>query len=212
MFNTKTNIIFDLDGTLWDSRGTVLNAWNTVLNKHGYSNITLRKLSKHTGLEQFQILMNILEIGKDEAVKLGKMLFNEEQKKLKKKGGSLYSNVKETLYELEKYCNLFIVSNCQDGYIEIFIDFFDFKGLFVDYESAGRTKQNKKENIKILMERNNISNAFYVGDTESDKNAAKSNKLPFIYAKYGFGNAKSYDYVICNFIELLNYSEFKINK
>ena len=83
----------------------------------------------------------------------------------------------------------------------------NFNGLFIDYESAGRTKQNKKENIKILMERNNISKAFYIGDTESDKNAAKLNKLPFIYANYGFGNVTSYDYVISIFIDLLNYSE-----
>ena len=32
----KKSIIFDLDGTLWDSTGCVCAIWNRVLNKYEY--------------------------------------------------------------------------------------------------------------------------------------------------------------------------------
>ncbi len=45
----------------------------------------------------------------------------------------------------------------------------------------------ERENIKLLMERNKIQNAIYVGDTIGDYKATVSANVPFVYAKYGFG-------------------------
>ena len=42
------SIIFDLDGTLWDSRQTVVEAWNQVLRDNNYSDkkLTINDLKK----------------------------------------------------------------------------------------------------------------------------------------------------------------------
>ena len=46
------------------------------------------------------------------------------------------------------------------------------------------------------MDRNNIKNAVYVGDTISDKEASIIAGIPFVYASYGFGEVNEYDYKI----------------
>lgn len=57
-------------------------------------------------------------------------------------------------------------------------------------------------NIKILMERNNIKTAVYIGDTEGDETAARFAGIPFIYAEYGFGTAQAPDASIKNIREI----------
>ena len=89
--------------------------------------------------------------------------------------------------ELRRSYALIIVSNCQDGYIQDFLDFADMRGLFGDFESAGGTGLSKGENIKLVIERNSIDRAVYVGDTQGDLDSADFAGIPFIRAAYGFG-------------------------
>lgn len=102
-------------------------------------------------------------------------------------GGRLYPKLRETLVELRRSYALIIVSNCQDGYIQDFLDFADMRGLFGDFESAGGTGLSKGENIKLVIERNSIDKAVYVGDTQGDLDSADFAGIPFIRAAYGFG-------------------------
>lgn len=99
---------------------------------------------------------------------------------------------------------MYIVSNCIEGYIESFLNSSNLTDYFKDYESNGRTKLSKGENIKLIIERNNIKKAIYVGDTISDKEAADYAKIPFVYASYGFGNVEQYDYKIDEINDILN--------
>ena len=68
-----------------------------------------------------------------------------------------------------------------------FLEYYELDNIFLDYECSGKTAKSKEENIKMIMQRNNISNAMYVGDTEKDYISATNNKIDFIWAKYGFG-------------------------
>lgn len=102
----------------------------------------------------------------------------------------------EEIVRLSKKYKLFIVSNCIDGYIESFLETSKLSKYFLDYECNGRTKLSKGDNIKLIMKRNDIKKAIYVGDTVSDKEAAEYAKIPFVYASYGFGDVDSYDYKI----------------
>lgn len=63
---------------------------------------------------------------------------------------------------------------------------------------------SKGENIKLVIDRNNLLNPVYVGDTEGDLNAARYAEIPFIFAKYGFGQVSQYDNKIESLDELLN--------
>lgn len=67
-----------------------------------------------------------------------------------------------------------------------------------------KIKSSKGDNIKLIIERNNLSKSVYVGDTEGDLKASRFAGIPFVYAKYGFGNVSDYDHVIEKFDNLLS--------
>ena len=58
--------------------------------------------------------------------------------------------------------DLYIVSNCQVGYIEVVLKYYNLKSCFKDYEFSGNTVKDEELNIKAILERNNIKDAVYV--------------------------------------------------
>lgn len=116
-------------------------------------------------------------------------IVKNENKIIRKYGGKLYKDVEETLNELISKYDLYIVSNCQDGYIEAFIEFFGFEELFKDFLSHGKTGESKDFNVQLLMQRNELiaESSVYIGDTSLDYEAATFNGLDFIYCNYRFG-------------------------
>ena len=109
----------------------------------------------------------------------------------------------QTDRELSKKYKLFIVSNCQSGYIEAFLKNTGLGQYFADYTCPGDTGKLKGENIRIIMERNGIKEAVYVGDTQGDANACKEAGIPMIFAAYGFGQVEEEHVAIQSFGELL---------
>lgn len=207
------NIIFDLDGTLWDSREQVVQAWNNALKE--IKSITLSKeeltsLMGKTNDEYKKILFP--DVDNDTANQYMKMCEIEEVKYLTKNGANLFNNTIQTIKQLHKYYNLFIVSNCQDGYIESFLNHYKLNKYFNDIECNGKTGLNKTQNIELLIDRNKINNfnTCYVGDTKGDYESANNNNLLFIYAKYGFGKCQNMKYTI-NKIDELPYVLENIN-
>ena len=80
-----------------------------------------------------------------------------------------------------------IVSNCQKGYIEAFLDYYQLNEYISDKESFGGTGLPKGENIRLVCERNHLERAVYLGDIEGDYRSACMAGIPFIHAAYGFG-------------------------
>lgn len=126
----------------------------------------------------------------------------EEQVYLREHGGVLFPNLEETLEILKRNYNLYIVSNCQDGYIQAFLEYHNLNCYFDDFEMSGRTGKSKGENIKIIMNRNELDKAVYVGDTQGDLNAADFAEIPFIFASYGFGNIDRKEVFISSISEI----------
>jgi len=126
-----------------------------------------------------------------------------DQKLIRQKGGKLFDDLEATLKLLAKQHDLYIVSNCEDGYIEAFYEAHGLESYFKDYENPGRTGLSKGENILLVMERNAIEQAVYVGDTQGDLDAARRAGIPFIFASYGFGTPEDYDEKITTFKELV---------
>lgn len=193
------SIIFDLDGTLWDSSKPICEAWNIILDKHPEivrEPITIDELGGCMGLPMYDIAAKLFPLEKSE---VRNALMDElcifENGYLEKTGGVLFPKLKETLEQLKKKYRLFIVSNCQDGYIEAFLKAHIFTDIFEDTECWGRTREPKGVSNKILIERNNLNNPVYIGDTAGDAQSAKDAGIDFIYAAYGFGEVAACDYV-----------------
>ena len=200
-------IIFDLDGTLWNTIDSCLKATRFVKNEHNdiTRSVTREQIESAMGKTADEIV-NIYYgyLPKEKREEYATETFNKNVDNLLKEGGTLYPNTKETIIKLRKKYKLYIVSNCVKGYIESFLNTSGLKDYFDDYESYGNTLLSKDENIKLVISRNNLQNPIYVGDTEGDKKASYYAGIPFVYATYGFGRVESFDYKINNIRELLD--------
>jgi phosphoglycolate phosphatase len=56
-----------------------------------------------------------------------------------------------------------------------------------DFENFGRTGKGKSDNIRLIVERNQLDQAVYIGDIQGDFDSTREAGLPFIHARYGFG-------------------------
>ena len=189
------SIIFDLDGTLWDSTATLVAPWNEVFHEEGIDKtLTLKDLKGVMGFVIEDIADRFVpELDRPAQIALMKKCCQRETVYLNREGGVLYDGLEETLKLLQKDYKLFIVSNCENGYIEAFFHAHRLGGYFTDVEYIGRTGKSKGENIRLIIQRHNLKNPVYVGDTQKDKDASVQAGIPFIYASYGFGNVENYD-------------------
>ena len=199
-------ILFDLDGTLWDTIESCMQSLEYVKNK--YPDITKKITSEQVKSAMGKSFSEIVQIyygylPKEKAVSYAKEAFNKNVENLLENGGILYPNTKGTILELSKKYKLYIVSNCVNGYIESFLNTSGLAKCFKDYECNGKTGLSKGENINLIIERNALKNAIYVGDTISDKEAANFANIPFIYSSYGFGNVDKYNYKIDDISDLI---------
>ncbi len=198
------SIIFDLDGTMWDSCEAVLIPWDETSRKYGCGPLTLEDMQGIMGMviEDAGVKLFGKYVGKEKAKKIAMECAMRESEYLRRMGGKIYPKLCETLAELKKSYRLFIVSNCENGYIESFMEAHDTAKYFEDYEHCGRTGLRKDGNIKLIKERNGLKDAVYVGDTQTDRDASKEAGVRFIYAAYGFGQVDGYDAKIDSFEEL----------
>ena len=186
-------IIFDLDGTLWDATEVTAETWVEVLKNHPEVKpklpLDIHTIKKYMGLTNEELAgVFFPDLPYEKAFAMMNASCDLENKWLPERGGRLYPHVRETLVKLcEMGERLFIVSNCQDGYIEAFLTAHKMYDVIKDWESSGRSGKSKGENIKDIISRNSLTSAVYVGDTVSDSVGARFAGIPFIYAKYGFG-------------------------
>lgn len=206
------SLIFDLDGTLWDSTNQIADAWNLLLEQKSYKKrekITAKELHQNMGLPMYEIAKNLFPFEKES---FRNNLMDEmgvfENEYLIKKPGILYDGIKEVIENLKKKIPLFIVSNCQSGYIEAFLKAYDFEKYFKDIECWGNTKLSKGENILKLLKRNNLKSPIYIGDTNGDFKATIFANVPFIYASYGFGDVCEKTNKINHIAEIFDFISF----
>ena len=204
-------IIFDLDGTLWDATGCSVDIWNRVFDKHKEVSIRMTQeiSSSLMGKTMPEIGAALFpEMTEEARMNIVDDFGEEEVRYLFEHGAILYDSVEETLSALEQDYDLYIVSNCQDGYVPAFLHAHKLERHFKDIEMSGRTGMDKGRNIQLIMERNGIGDAVYVGDTEGDETAARFAGIPFVWAAYGFGRAKAPDKTIHSIKELMCVREY----
>ena len=199
-------IIFDVDGTLWDSTDVVKDAWNRAFIDSGYDDpkITADRLKGLFGLPMADIIRDIFPEGTDEEVaKLTPIIYGNEDKYLDEFGGKLYPGIIETIARLSETVPVFIVSNCQEGYIELFMRKTGCERFIADHLCPGDTGLLKADNIRKIVSDHGLKAPVYVGDTVMDRDACITAGCPFIYARYGFGDVTGAEYVIDSPEELI---------
>lgn len=201
------SIILDIDGTLWNSTPIVAKAWNEALKTRPdiTYRFTAQKLTKLFGHPMTTIAdMVFPELSEQERYALIDDCCEQEHTFLSASTENLlYPGVADTIPKLSKTYPLFIVSNCQSGYIELFLEKTGLTPYITDFECPGNTGLGKGPNIQLVIKRNHLKSPIYVGDIPSDQAASKEAGIPFCHATYGFAEVTSPDYTIDQFRDLL---------
>lgn len=203
------SIIFDVDGTLWDSRALLAGAYNEQLRQEG---ITELQVTPQILKPLFGKTMTLLADGlfrdyvpaPERYALMDRCIVRMDEHLEKYASPAIgYPGLRETMEALAKNHRLFIVSNGQKGYPQMAAKKLELADLMTGYLSFGDTGLSKGQTLKILMQQHGIESAVYVGDTQGDLEACREAGIPFIWTSYGFGTPDSYWAKADSFPELL---------
>ena len=192
-------LVFDLDGTLVDTKYDMLDAGNLVFESQGWPT----RLKGFSGLQiAIQGGRAILRYGlqeegitfNDETLKDYYQLYLNEYNKVLDKASRSYDGVIDTLTKLQtKGVKLGLCTNKPEKYarellkrLEL-IDF--FRESFIGSDTVGVAKPDPKPLLEAINRLNKKpEDVFFVGDTNTDANAAKNANVDFIFCEYGHGS------------------------
>ena len=199
-------VIFDVDGTLWDSTNVVKDAWNAAIVEAGYDNpqITAKRLQGLFGLPMDDIIKDVMPtLNAEQREELAPHVFKFEHDFLEDRPGDFYPEILSVMRKISEKIPVYIVSNCQGGYVELFMRKGEVEDIVKDHLCPADTGMLKADNIKKIVNDYNLKYPLYVGDTIMDEKACKDAKCPICFANYGFGESDTPEYEIDAPIELL---------
>jgi phosphoglycolate phosphatase len=208
------NIFFDLDGTIWDASESTAIAWTKVFKKWKINCIIFEKDIQSVAGKPYIECLDILAPEVLLHKEMDKILIElaiEEKKMMKEIGGKYYENALATIEKISKEHQLFLVSNCNDWYLKAFLNNSGINNAFKESICFGTFNQNKVANLRYLLNKFNISEGYYIGDTKGDMKAAQEVGLTYIHMKHGFDSLLKNDIILENFSEMAIFFN-KINR
>ena len=187
----QNNLIFDLDGTLFDSAPEILDCLKEIFHNNNIKvnnnfdqsiigpplKDTLRSLVKEKDINKIDRLIS-------DFIKLYDSKYCYKTK--------LYKNVRETLEILKSEKRLFLITNKRLAPTKIMLESKNIVNFFENYFCVDANDPKKKD--KTILIANTIaeldinpSNTVYIGDTKGDFLASENNDIKFIYAGWGYG-------------------------
>ena len=194
------SIIFDVDGTLWDSTEIVARSWSDYLQteEHMDRTLTAKLLSSMFGQPLPDIARQLFpDVPEEEQLRLIDGCCQAEHRALLKECAPLYEDLEKALALLSAKYSLYIVSNCQSGYIEVFLEATGFL-------CNGDNNLDKGSNIALIAQNYSMESPVYVGDTMGDFLSCRKAGVPFVFASYGFGKVPEPDKIITKPMDLVD--------
>ena len=202
-------LIFDLDGTLWNTTDACARGYNRVLADLGLEErISASSVRAAAGLPADEYLKRILQGIESSQGSLTEKLEKAEIYSVRESALShLYEGVIDGMRSLAKRYKLFVVSNCGESYLEVLLQDTPIGELLADFECYGRTRRSKADNVCAVIKRNFLCRPCYVGDTSGDERSAAEAGVDFYYAQYGFGTASICKAEFTSFTALVEFFE-----
>ena len=217
----KQLLIFDVDGTVWDSEKDVFLAFNHTLKENEGIEISKEEFKNLAGLPLGEMFKQVLPQTK-------KNLSVEYEKKYKQyyideghyiDATTLFENVKNTIEIFKKQgFYMAVASSKPKRILDKMIEHFDLKGFnyVLGTEESNFKHKPDPEIVNYLMEKLNVSKeeTVMIGDSKTDILCGNNARIDTIAVTYGYDtieNLKSANptYMIEDFGELLDMIEKK---
>ena len=196
----KKIVVFDVDGTLFDTKRGIVDALNFVLTQSGMAMINTSEEDSFIGPPIKKSLMEQFKLSEEYACQLTEYYREVYVSKFIEKS-VIYRNALKVLNELkETGCVLGIATLKTQPQVDRLMnmfaigEYFDIVLTFSECENASKTSMLRKIRSEYA---NEVKEFYMVGDTQGDWKAAFDNDYHFIGADYGYGDIK---YLQCTHI------------
>ena len=185
-------LIFDLDGTLVDSRVGLIRSFQEAIEKV-MPDIDMHNLEVQIGPTTRVIFRRAFGNASEQTLDRLESAFRAIYDTRGCMGSSLYPGVMETLNQLSESGTLmYIVTNKPRVPTWKIMEHLKIKGFFtavVTPDTRSPVFKNKIESLDFLITQYHIpfGDCIYLGDTEEDQLAAAACGVRFIGIKYGYG-------------------------
>jgi len=196
----KFTVLFDLDGTLIDTAPDLMNAHNHVMQKFGYETKSTNEIR------------NL--VGKGAASMIGKSLWNQARKELKKidderikskmvdefidyygKNIAVESKLIPGVLDFLKWCknNNISMAVCTNKTEHLAVDLlkkikvYDYFEYVAGHNTFDYCKPDPRHLTNVIeIIQGELKKSIMIGDSESDANAAKAAEIPMILLEDGY--------------------------
>lgn len=201
------SLIFDMDGTLWDAVDTYAESWNLIFQKLDIQRTIKRDELLHViGMDGKKLTRVMLpEFDDEKGMEIYNAVNQVRREILPTSGGIMYNGVTKGLEQLAGKYKLFVLSNCAVGIIPLFLTWAGINEVITDSMAYGTNQMPKNHNMHLLMNKHNLQNPVYIGDTNGDAEQTRLAGIPFVFVSYGFGNTDDYDNKFDDFESLTQY-------
>lgn len=192
-FNQPQAMIFDMDGTLFQTESILINAYDKMFDRLREEKLFVGEtppvdiILSSLGMLLAAIWERVMpESSKETHRRADDLLLHFETEELIHGNPHLYEGVAETLRELKnRGIRLFVASNGLEQYVKDVAHYTGIEPLFEGLYSAGKYEtKSKVDLVRILLDKHNIQSAWMVGDRSSDIEAGHGNNLITIGCDY----------------------------
>ena len=212
----KKLVIFDFDGTLFDSVEDVIICFDKALEIHDFPKLTRKEYFEVLGGNIDEMVSLILrENNTSENIELIKNTYEKLYDESKKENTLPFPKMHDLLKILqEKDLLLAINSNRKTDSIKYYVDKFFMDVDFVSIEGHNPNHPSKPHPYAVEMMRKKFGvtkdECIYIGDSKTDINTANNAEIDCLIVKWGYGTQEDYNEdnvlgVIENPDEILNY-------
>ena len=222
----KFTVLFDLDGTLIDTAPDLMNAHNHVMQKFGYETKSTNEIR------------NL--VGKGAASMIGKSLWNQARKELKKidderikskmvdefidyygKNIAVESKLIPGVLDFLKWCknNNISMAVCTNKTEHLAVDLlkkikvYDYFEYVAGHNTFDYCKPDPRHLTNVIeIIQGELNKSIMIGDSETDSESAKAAGLPFILLEDGYTDKNINEIYHNHLIKDFNGIELIINK
>ena len=196
--------IFDIDGTLWNASSASARGWSLGLAQLGIrGRVTAGQIAMVAGRPYEKCVEALLPGMRVRHPGLLEVLSDCERASVERDGGTFYNGAFEAVSRLAREFDVFLVSNCQEWYLELFLGFSGLGPLLSGVDCHGRSGLPKSELLSQMKRTHSLAVPVYVGDTAGDEAAARIAGITHIHVSWSFGRPEGDPLIVDSFAALL---------